>query len=207
MRKYFGIENSEQSAIQVLPFWLCRFFIFFYILPISFYFVLNWKGEMFRSDRMVPIEYVRWFVVIANVHSHGLSWSNIAFFFASIRSLNFVPIDINFMCDWMLCVPHRYYYCFPINVGESNQFLFVIRTTPRTFRAHFPFPLFLTQNNAIWIILCTFRFEYGCMCVCALVANVTQLLWMHTLHGYESSTAKIIGEFSGIDSYLNKKNG
>lgn len=90
--------------------------------------------------------------------------------------------DINFMCDWVLCVPHRYYYCFPINVGEQSISIVIhsphsspiftlthgYRQSMHTYSFHQPNFLYLTQNTR-YGSFCIFSASNTCMC-----SNVTE---------------------------------
>lgn len=83
--------------------------------------------------------------------------------------------DINFMCDWVLCVPHRYYYCFPINVGEQSISI-VIHPSAVHHTQHIlahthsncPNFLYLTQNTR-YGSFCIFSASKTCICT-----NVTK---------------------------------
>lgn len=113
----------------------------------------------------------------------------IFFLFDSIFSLTPFLLSVEwhmistFICDWVLCVPHRYYYCFPINVGEQSISIVIHpHRPPPTFCSvslsialtRFSFFLFsllfdAQKTQPRYGSLCIFSASTMCMC-----SNVTE---------------------------------
>lgn len=83
------------------------------------------------------------------------------FLFDSIFSLTPFLLSVEwhmistFICDWVLCVPHRYYYCFPINVGEQSISIVI--------HPHHPPPTFCSVSLSLLLVFPSSYFHFYLM--------------------------------------------